>query len=206
MRCLPGDAHCGALLRGNELRLWSAGCATGEEAYSLAIMVAEALGDELARFKVRIFATDVDDGAVGFARNGVYSRQAIANVPDDLLERYFESADGEYRVNNRVCGMLVFGKHDLGQWAPFPRIDLVLSRNVLIYFTPELQRRALDLFAHSLRDGGRLVLGKAEAVSARAEYFEPATASRRSSTGAESALSSPRLPAVHRPRPHRPGP
>lgn len=162
-----------ARVRGNELRLWSAGCATGEEAYSLAIMVAEALGDEISRFKVRIFATDVDDGAVGFARTGVYSRQAIANVPEDLLERYFEAIDGEYRVNNRIRSIVVFGKHDLGQRAPFPRIDLVLSRNVLIYFTAELQRRALDLFAHSLRDGGRLVLGKAESVSTRAEYFEP---------------------------------
>lgn len=159
--------------RGNELRLWSAGCATGEEAYSLAIGVAEALGDELSRFNVRIFATDIDESAVGFARNGIYSRQAVENVPESLLERYFEVADGEYKISGLVRGMVIFGKHDLGQRAPFPRIDMVLSRNVLIYFTPELQRRALDLFAHSLRNGGRLVLGKAESVSPRSEYFAP---------------------------------
>lgn len=159
--------------RDNELRLWSAGCATGEEAYSLAMIVAEALGDELRVFDVRIFATDVDEDAVNFSRNGVYSSQALESLPSDLLERYFDGSDGEYQVNKLIRNMLVFGKHDLGQRAPFPRIDMVLSRNVLIYFTPELQRRALDLFAHSLRDGGRLVLGKAETVSPSSEYFEP---------------------------------
>lgn len=158
---------------GNELRLWSAGCATGDEAYSLAIMVCEVLGGEVGQFTVRIFATDIDEDAIGFARNGIYSRPALSNLSEELLGCYFDHTDGEYRLNKLVRDMVVFGKHDLGQRAPFPRIDLVLSRNVLIYFTPELQRRTLDLFAYSLRDEGRLVLGKAESVSQRGEYFEP---------------------------------
>lgn len=181
--------------RGNELRLWSAGCATGEEAYSLAISVAEALGDELSRFNVRIFATDIDESAVGFARNGVYSRQAVENVPEPLLERYFEVADGEYKISGPVRGMVIFGQHDLGQRAPFPRIDMVLSRNVLIYFTPELQRRALDLFAPSLRNGGVWCSGKLSPPLRGANTSPRRTASRKSSTVGASALSCPHPPA-----------
>ncbi len=158
--------------RGSQLRFWSAGCATGEEAYSLAILAAEALGDELSRFSVRIFATDLDEKAVAFARRGIYSRQALSNLSGELTNRYFLQEDHEYQVSSLIRSMVVFGQHDLGQRAPFPGIDMVLSRNVLIYFNRQLQKRALQLFAYSLRYGGRLVLGKAESVSSLAEYFE----------------------------------
>jgi two-component system, chemotaxis family, CheB/CheR fusion protein len=157
--------------RGNELRLWSAGCATGEEAYSLAILVADALGDELEKFSIRIFATDLDPDAVAFARRGIYPVTALQNVPGDLIERFFIQIQGEYEVRKHVRTLVVFGQHDLGQRAPFPRIDLALCRNVLIYFTSELQRRALQLFAFALREGGYLALGKAETTSPLAEYF-----------------------------------
>ena len=149
----------------NELRLWSAGCATGEEAYSLAILVADALGDELERFTVRIFATDLDPTAIAFARRGVYPAAALASLPDNLIARYFTPVDGAYALSKRVRGLVVFGQHDLGQRPPFPRIDLCVCRNVLIYFTADLQQRALRLFAFALRDGGLLVLGKAETTS-----------------------------------------
>jgi two-component system, chemotaxis family, CheB/CheR fusion protein len=149
----------------NELRLWSAGCATGEEAYSLAILVADALGDELERFTVRIFATDLDPTAIAFARRGVYPAAALASLPDDLIARYFTPVDGAYALSKRVRGVVVFGQHDLGQRPPFPRIDLCMCRNVLIYFTADLQQRALRLFAFALRDDGLLVLGKAETTS-----------------------------------------
>jgi len=156
--------------RGNELRLWSAGCATGEEAYTLAILVADVLG-EAGDHNVRIFATDLDGEAVTFARRGVYPASALKNVPPHLLERYFSPLDGAYEVKKVVRNLMVFGQHDLGQRAPFPRIDLALCRNVLIYFTPELQRRALQLFAFALRDGGFLVLGKAESATPLPEQF-----------------------------------
>jgi len=159
--------------RGNDLRLWSAGCATGEEAYALAILVAEALGADLDQFTVRIFATDLDTTAIDFARRGVYPATALTPLPDDLIARYFTPVDGAYEVAKRVRGLVVFGQHDLGQRPPFPRIDLALCRNVLIYFTAELQKRALRLFAFSLRDGGYLVLGKAEAASASDEFWVP---------------------------------
>ncbi|HKD77269.1 MAG TPA: CheR family methyltransferase, partial [Ktedonobacterales bacterium] len=156
---------------GNELRMWSAGCATGEEAYSLAILIADLLGDELEQFTVRIFATDLDNDAITFARRGIYPASALAAMPPDLVSRFFHRADGDYEVQKRVRSLVIFGQHDLGQRAPFPRIDLVLCRNVLIYFTLELQKRVLQLFAYSLRDGGYLVLGKAETTSPLAEFF-----------------------------------
>jgi two-component system CheB/CheR fusion protein len=159
---------------GNELRIWSAGCATGEEAYSLAILVAEALGEQLTQFTVHIFATDLDEEAVAFARRGVYPAVALANVPEELRSRYFTRLDGGYEVTPRLRSLVIFGQHDLGQRAPFPHIDLVLCRNVLIYFTPELQQRALQLFAFALRDGGYLALGKAETVRPLEAYFAPA--------------------------------
>lgn len=158
---------------GGELRLWSAGCATGEEAYSLAILVADLLGDDLDQFSVRIFATDLDSDAIAFARRGVYSASAVASLPQDLVARFFDRVDGEYVVQKRVRALVIFGEHDLAQRAPFPRIDLVLCRNVLIYFTLELQKRVLQLFAYSLRDNGYLVLGKAETTSPLPEFFMP---------------------------------
>jgi two-component system, chemotaxis family, CheB/CheR fusion protein len=158
--------------RGNQLRMWSAGCATGEEAYSLGILIAEALGDEISRFTVRIFATDIDESAVNFARRGVYPAAALKDVPEELVERYFSSVDGEYEISKQVRSMVVFGQHDLAQRSPFPSIDLILCRNVLIYFTGDLQRRALQLFAYSLRNGGHHVLGKSESTSPLGEYFD----------------------------------
>jgi len=145
-----------------ELRLWSAGCATGEEAYSLAMLVSDALGADMANWSVRIFGTDADPEAIAFARRGIYPASALKGVPEPMLARHFRHLDGAFEVAPHIRAMTVFGEHDLAQRAPFPRIDLVLCRNVLIYFTSELQRRALHLFAFSLRDGGYLVLGKSE--------------------------------------------
>jgi two-component system CheB/CheR fusion protein len=171
-RVLP-DLIADVRQRGGELRLWSAGCATGEEPYSLAMLVSELLDEDESGLTVRIFATDLDGEAVGFARHGIYPARALNAVPPDLLERYFTEQNGDYEVKKTLRGMLVFGEHDLGQRAPFPRIDLILCRNVLIYFTPALQRRALQLFAFSLRSDGYLVLGKSETISPLAEYFAP---------------------------------
>lgn len=160
-----------ARTHGNELRIWSAGCATGEEAYSLAILVADALGAEIEELPVRIFATDVDPQAITYARRGLYPLSALEGVPAELRTRYFSPADGGYEVRKMVRRLVVFAPHDLGQRAPFPRIDLALCRNVLIYFTPSLQRRALQLFAFALRPSGRLILGKSETTSPLPEYF-----------------------------------
>jgi two-component system, chemotaxis family, CheB/CheR fusion protein len=155
----------------NQLRIWSAGCATGEEAYSLAILVSEVLGREAGLFNVRIFATDIDEDAVEFARRGVYPPSALKGLSEEQIGHYLVEEDGSYQVKKQIRGMIVFGEHDLAQRSPFPHVDLVVSRNVLIYFSNELQRRALQLFAYSLRDGGYLVLGKAESPSLLADLF-----------------------------------
>ncbi|MBV9233907.1 MAG: PAS domain-containing protein [Candidatus Eremiobacteraeota bacterium] len=155
----------------SELRLWSAGCATGEEAYSLAITLADLLGDDLDQLPVRIFATDLDPDAVASARRGIYPLAAFKDMPPQLLTKYFTRVDDTYQVTKRVRNLTVFGEYDLGQRAPFPRIDLVLCRNVLIYFAKELQQRTLQLFAFSLRVGGYLVLGKAETTNTLPQYF-----------------------------------
>jgi two-component system CheB/CheR fusion protein len=166
---------------GDQLRLWSAGCATGEEAYSVAILVSEVLetlkqttgeshgSPELP--DVRIFATDLDESAVEHARRGVYPASALSSLTEEQISRYFDQLDGLYYVKQPIRSMLIFGEHDLAQRSPFPRLDLIVSRNVLIYFTPELQRRTLQLFAFSLKDRGYLMLGKAESVSPLPEYF-----------------------------------
>lgn len=159
---------------GRELRLWSAGCATGEEAYSLAIVLLEALQTLPEAPKARIFATDIDAEAIAFARRGRYPAAALVGVSHERLERYFTPGEGFYQVSKPVRSLLVFGQHDLGQRAAFPQLDLVLCRNVLIYFGPALQERVLLLFAYALREGGYLALGKAEAVGAAlAELFTP---------------------------------
>lgn len=167
---LPGLIQA-AKAQGNMLRAWSAGCATGEEAYSLAILIVEMLGSDLDRYTVRIFATDLDVDAIAFARRGVYPASALTGLAPELVDRHFTEANGEYTVKKQVRSLIIFGPHDLGQRPPFPSIDLVLCRNVLIYFTPELQRRALQIFGFALRTGGTLVLGKAETTNPLPEYF-----------------------------------
>lgn len=191
-----------ARAHGRPLRLWSAGCATGEEAYSLAITVAEAVGDAAPALDVRIFATDIDTAAISFARRGLYPAAALQNVPDSIRERYFTKSDGGFEVAKALRSLMVFGEHDLGARSPFPRIDLILCRNVLIYFNPAMQRVALETFGLSLRASGRLVLGPSETVATMpALYLEDNARLRiyRRATG------SPPLPlSMAKPlRPHR---
>jgi PAS domain S-box-containing protein len=155
-----------------ELRIWSAGCSTGEEAYSLAIVVADALGDELPWPDIRIFATDIDGEAIAFARRAIYPAASLSGIPTAVRDRSFVKSDGGFEVAKRLRALTVFGQHDLAERAPFPRIDLLLCRNVLIYFAVPMQKTVLETFAYSLRPGGRLVLGTSESVMALPEPFE----------------------------------
>src|ERR1035437_753960 len=164
---LIADAQAGE----RELRIWSAGCSTGEEAYSLAITVAEIIGQGGAWPQVRIFATDIDHEGIAFARRGVYPLASLESLPQVLRDRYFVEIDGGYQVAKRLRALMVFGEHDLGERAPFPRIDLILCRNVLIYFARPMQQAALETFAYSLRSGGRLALGPSETVMALAAPY-----------------------------------
>jgi two-component system CheB/CheR fusion protein len=159
--------------RDRVLRLWSAGCATGEEPYSLAMLVAELVGEELPQWSVRIFATDLDEAAISFARSGVYTENALKSVPEEYRERYFEHLEYGYRIARSLRQMVIFGNQDLSRSAAFPRIDLAVCRNVLIYFTPALQEYVLSQFAFSLGSNrGYLFLGKAETIRPNQAHFE----------------------------------
>jgi len=154
------------------LRMWTAGCATGEEPYSLAMLVTDLLGSELSGWSVKIFATDLDEAAINFARRGVYSENMLKGIPIGYQNRFFERVDHGYRISKALRQTVIFGQQDLSRSAPFPRIDLVLCRNVLIYFTPELQEYVLNQFAFSLGPGGYLFLGKAETVRPIQSFYE----------------------------------
>ncbi len=154
------------------LRFWTAGCASGEEPYSLAMLLTELLGAELSEWSVKIFATDLDEAAISFARRGLYSENLVKGIPAEYRDRFFERVDHGYRISKTLRQMVIFGQQDLSRSAPFPRINLVLCRNVLIYFTPELQEYVLNQFAFSLSPGGYLFLGKAETVRPAQSFYE----------------------------------
>jgi len=162
-----GRAH------GRALRLWSAGCSTGEEAYSLVITLADLLGAELPEWNVKVFATDVDEQAIAFARRGLYPPNVLGGLPDGYRDRFFEPSDHGLRISKHLRQMVIFGMQDIGHGVPFPRIDLVVCRNLLIYFKPELQQEILDMFAYSLHPtGGYLFLGKAETARPSKATFD----------------------------------
>ena len=155
------------------IRIWSAACATGEEAYTLAIVFAEALGEEEFRRRVKIYATDVDDDALTRARQAIYSRDALKALPGDLAARYFESSPVGHVFRADLRRSVIFGRNDLVQDAPISKIDLLVSRNALMYFTPEAQARILGHFNFALRDTGYLFLGKSEMLITHADLFTP---------------------------------
>ncbi|WP_164008895.1 CheR family methyltransferase [Pyxidicoccus trucidator] len=156
-----------------ELRIWSAGCATGEEAYSIAIAAAEALGPGYPGPELKVFGTDVEEAAVAFARRGIYSPAQLENVSKERLARWFTPAPGGYAVRKEIRRSVVFGVNNLVSDAPVSRIDLILCRNVFIYLDSELQKRVLGRFHFALRREGLLVLGRSELIPFAARLFEP---------------------------------
>lgn len=160
---------------GVQLRAWSAGCSTGEEAYSLAIVFREAL-EQLspgAGFTMQIFASDLDQDAIDRARQGVFLPNIAADVSPERLSRFFTKEDRGYRVNKEIREMVTFATQNVIMDPPFTKLDILICRNLLIYLTPELQKKLLPLFYYSLVPGGLLLLGSAEAAGAFADLFEP---------------------------------
>lgn len=155
------------------IRVWSAACASGQEAYTLAIVLAEALGIEQFRQQVKIYATEVDEEALNQARHATYNFREVASVPSELLERYFEKSDGLYRFRKDLRRSVIFGRHDLVKDAPISRIDLLACRNALMYFNAEAQARIIDHFHFALNDGSFLFLGKAEMILSHGNSFTP---------------------------------
>ena len=153
------------------LRLWVAGCATGEEAYSLAIVLQE-LAARYGERPIKIFATDVHRGSLDQATLGVYGEEAIANVSADRLERYFIQNGNTYQVVPELRQMVVFAQHNVISDAPFTRVDFISCRNLLIYLQPAAQQRVLSFFHFALSQGGVLFLGPSESLGPLADGFE----------------------------------
>ncbi|MBD1911728.1 MULTISPECIES: protein-glutamate O-methyltransferase CheR [unclassified Leptolyngbya] len=147
----------------NELiRIWSAGCASGEETYSLAILLAEALGVEQFQQRVQIYGTDIDADALWQAQRGCYFPYKVTGIPPELLERYFECTAEGYRWRQELYHSVTFHQHDLIQSPPLSHIDLLLCRNTLMYLIPQAQLQALVRFHFSLQQQGFLLLGMPE--------------------------------------------
>jgi len=161
------------------IRVWSVGCASGEEAYTLALLFAEAMGLDDAVTHLKIYATDVDEDALAHARQGGYSPEHVEPIPDDLRDTYFELDGGRYVIHGELRRCVVFGRHDLIQDAPISRLDLLVCRNTLIYLNAETQSRVLARFHFALNPNGYLFLGNAEMLITHASLFTPVSLEHR---------------------------
>lgn len=161
------------------IRIWSAGCASGEETYTLAMVLAEALGMEQCLQQVQIYATDVDETALSQARQGSYTSSEVAGVPPALLEKYFEPTDVGYVIKAELRSCIIFAHHNLINDPPISKLDLLVCRNTLIYFHPEAQAKILVRFHFGLKELGFLFLGEAETLFSRQSLFTPVSLKHR---------------------------
>jgi two-component system CheB/CheR fusion protein len=166
-------AQLEAIGRDAPVRVWSAGCASGEEAYSIAMVLAELLGiDEFSR-RVKIYGTDVDEEALQIARQASYDESAAEEVPESLRDRYFERVNGRFVFRSDLRRSIIFGRLDVLRDAPISRLELLVCRNTLMYFNAETQSQVVSRFHFALNDNGLMMLGKAETLLAHASLFEP---------------------------------
>jgi two-component system, chemotaxis family, CheB/CheR fusion protein len=155
------------------IRIWSAGCASGQEAYSLAMLLAEALGSDAFRRRVKIYATDVDEDALTEARAATYDVKAVESVPTELREKYFEHLNSRYIFHKDLRRAVIFGRNDLVKDAPISRVDLLVCRNTLMYMNAETQRNVLGRLHFALGAHGTLFLGHAEMLLSHGDRFAP---------------------------------
>jgi len=165
---------------GRALRFWSVGCASGEEPYSLAILLLEVGAEAIRERSTKIYATDIDPQSLNQAKGARYHAHSLANVPSHWRQRYFTQADGRYQVVPEVRSLVLFKAHNILDALPFRRIDLVACRNVLIYMTEALQERVLVSIHEALNPGGFLILGKVEGLTGAArDLLEPVDVGER---------------------------
>lgn len=196
-----------AAAQNKTIRVWVCGCATGEEAYSMAMLLAEANMAAGTDLDIKIFATDIDRHALDFASNGVYAESTVADILPPLLDRYFTRQGDGYKVSQQLRRMVLFASHNVIKDPPFTKIDLVSCRNLLIYFEPELQQAVLARLQFALKIGSHLMLGGSEtlggmadsfaAVSGKGRIFRVLNAAALPFTGLSGALSG-RGGSVHR--------
>jgi two-component system, chemotaxis family, CheB/CheR fusion protein len=153
------------------VRVWSAGCASGQEAYTIAMVLADALGEDAYRERVKIYATDIDEDALTQARHALYTPRQAESVPPDLRERYFERADHKLAFRKDLRRMVIFGRNNLVADAPISQLDLLVCRNTLMYFNAETQARILRHFHFALRGHGVLMLGRSEMMLSHRDLF-----------------------------------
>ncbi len=214
-RCTPGAA----------IRVWVPGCATGEEAYSIAMLLLEAIAPEVEdnsngvapldlpitalaprRVRVQIFASDIDDDAIAFARNGQYSSNSVSELPLARLQRFFSpSGDGAFRVSKQLRETIVFSHQNLISDAPFSNMDLISCRNVLIYLEPDLQQNVISLLHFALATDGYLLLGPSESLGRTSSLFQSISKTWRifRKTGPSNRINFalPFVPSDQRPEP-----
>jgi two-component system CheB/CheR fusion protein len=166
---------------GTILRAWVAGCSTGEEAYSLAIIFKEVLSKTHPNsgISLQIFATDLDNDAIETARKGLFSNNIVNDVSEIRLNRFFTATDDGYRVNTEIREMVIFAKHNIILHPPFTKLDLLTCRNLLIYMDAELQKKLLGLFYYSLNAEGYMVLGSAETLGSQSQFFTTVDAKQK---------------------------
>jgi two-component system CheB/CheR fusion protein len=158
------------------IRIWVAGCATGEEAYSIAMMLCEEITRIQKHFSVQIFATDVDEESVEMGRRGQYPKSIASDVSPTRLKRFFIEENNYYKVKSSIREMIVFAKHNLTKDSPFSKLDLLCCRNVLIYMDSTLQKKLIPMFHYTLNPGGSLFLGESESVGPFSDLFTPVDA------------------------------
>jgi two-component system CheB/CheR fusion protein len=172
-----GDQLLGRIKRkasdAQSLRMWVVGCATGEEAYSLAILATESMERAHRSLQLQVFATDLDERAMTTARKGIYPRSSLSEMDPALQTRYFETVDANnVRVRDFLREMIIFARHDVALDPPFLKLDVISCRNVLIYFNARLQEQVLRSFHYALDAHGLLFLGKSETTGGSEGYFE----------------------------------
>lgn len=175
------------------VRVWVPGCSTGEEVYSIAMLLLESLRENANQTRIQMFGTDVSEVAVERARAGIFSDAALRGVSPARLRRFFLKVEHGYQINKDVRGVCVFARHDLANDPPFSRLDLISCRNVLIYAGPTLQNRILSAFQYALKPGGFLFLGKSEAISAYSGIFAPEDRNHKIFSRKSEATLSPRF-------------
>jgi two-component system CheB/CheR fusion protein len=161
--CKPGDSF----------RAWCAGCASGEEVYSLGILLAEHLGSSLGDFEIRIYATDVDEEALNIARRAEYSADKLSRIRPEWRNKYFQPVHSHFRVNREIRRMVIFGRGNLVSNAPISHVNLIICRNVLIYFSADAQKQILSRLYYALERNGVLFFGKAESQLTNSRLFVP---------------------------------
>jgi two-component system CheB/CheR fusion protein len=181
------------------IRVWSAGCASGEEALGIAMLFAELLGEDRLRARVKIYATDVDEEALAEARRATYDARQVEGVPASLLGKYFEQAENRYVFRPDLRRCLIFGRHDLTQDATISRLDLLVCRNTLMYFNSEAQEKILARFHFALSRSGYLFLGRAETLLTHSHSFRPVDLKHRIFTRAAVSGTRERLLALSPP-------